>query len=198
MPNRNSPPPPTLVYKERRVANLGCGERLIKGATNVDLFAKEADIMHDLNQYPYPFSDNTFDEIHAWNVIEHLDDVIEAMKEIHRIGTDGCRVYIRVPHFRSACLYEDLTHKHGFAWRSFDLLSEKGTIYGDYANFRYKIISRKFTPYLFPALYRALSSIPSLTDNFLSKFIPMASIEFTLQVRKAPKAQTISNVLPYE
>lgn len=183
----NSPAPPTPSNSERRIANLGCGERHIKGAVNIDLFAQNADIRHDLNQYPYPFLENSFDEIHAWNVIEHLDDVIAAMHEIHRIGTDGCLVHIRVPHFRSACLYEDLTHKHGFAWRSFDLLTQEGTIYGDYAKCRYQIISRRFTPYLLPALYRALSRFPSLTDNLFSKFIPMASIEFILQVKKAPK-----------
>lgn len=176
-------------YKERRIANLGCGERHIEGAINIDLFSKNADVRHDLNLFPYPFTDSTFDEIHAWNVIEHLDDTIEVMHEIHRIGADGCLVHIRVPHFRSACLYEDLTHKRGFAWRSFDIFTEDGLIYGDYAKCRYKIVSREFTPYLLPVLYRALSRLPSLTDNLLSKFIPMASIKFTLQIEKARKPE---------
>lgn len=30
------------------------------------------DIVHDLNVLPYPFEDNTFDEIHAYQVLEHL------------------------------------------------------------------------------------------------------------------------------
>lgn len=180
-----------------RIANLGCGERFIEGAVNVDLFASRADVRHDLNQYPYPFSDDAFDEIHAWNVIEHLDDVVAAMHEIHRIGADGSLVHIRVPHFRSACLYEDLTHRHGFAWRSFDIFLEEGSIYGNYASCRYEIISRRFTPYLIPMLYRALSRFPSLTDNLLSKYIPMASIEFTLRVRKGP-APTADPLSPHQ
>lgn len=167
-----------------RIANLGSGERIIAGAVNVDFFSRQADVRHNLNQYPYPFPDNTFQLIHAWNVIEHLDDVIAAMQEIHRIGSDGCEVHIRVPHFRSACLYEDLTHRHGFAWRSFDIFLEDGQIYGDYAKCRFEIVSRRYTPYLLPILYRLLSSMPSLTDNLLSKYIPMASIEFILRIRK--------------
>ena len=168
-----------------RVLNLGCGERAIEGAVNVDYYASNADVRHNLNIYPYPLEDSGFDEIHAWNIIEHLDDVIAAMHEIHRIGDDGCLVHIRVPHFRSACLYEDLTHRHGFAWRSFDIFVEGGSVYGEYARCRYEIVSRRFTPYAIPALYRALSWMPSLTDNLLSKYIPMASIEFVLRVRKS-------------
>lgn len=30
------------------------------------------DVIHDLNVFPYPFEDNTFDEVHAYEVMEHL------------------------------------------------------------------------------------------------------------------------------
>jgi SAM-dependent methyltransferase len=30
------------------------------------------DIVHDLNILPWPFEDNSFDEIHAYNILEHL------------------------------------------------------------------------------------------------------------------------------
>lgn len=168
----------------RRIANLGAGRDWMEGAVNIDFFAENADVRHDLNVVPYPFADDSFDEIFAMNIIEHLDDVVGVMREIHRIGVDGCVVNIRVPHFRSACLYEDVTHKHGFAWKSFDIFLEDGAVYGEYAEFRYEILSRSYTPYLFPLLYRLLSRIPILTDNLLSKFVPMASIMFKLRVRK--------------
>lgn len=167
-----------------KVANLGNGNLYVEGFTNVDLFAARADVRHDLDIFPYPFEDSSFDEIRAHNIVEHLTDVVAVMRELHRIGKDGCLVTIRVPHFRSACLYEDLTHRHGFAWRSFDIFVDHGEVYGDYADFRYEIVSRAYTPYLVPLLYRVLSRVPLLTDHLLSKFIPMASIEFVLKVRK--------------
>lgn len=30
------------------------------------------DVVHDLNVFPWPFADNTFDEVHAYEVMEHL------------------------------------------------------------------------------------------------------------------------------
>lgn len=31
-----------------------------------------ADVVHDLENIPYPFEDSTFDEVHAYEVLEHL------------------------------------------------------------------------------------------------------------------------------
>jgi SAM-dependent methyltransferase len=166
------------------ILNLGCGEQYEDEAVNVDYYASRVDVRHDLDSIPYPFADNTFDEIRCYNVIEHLEKVIPVMEELYRIGRPGCRVLIRVPHFRSACLYEDLTHKHGFAWRSFDIFTEGGSVYGDYSSACYRILSRAYTPYKFKSLYRLLSRVPVVTDNLLSKYIPMASILFTLEVQK--------------
>lgn len=168
----------------KRTVNLGCGESPLEGAVNVDLYSSSADVRHDLNTRPYPFPDDSFDVVHAMNVIEHLHDVIGAMEEIHRISARGGIVHIRVPHFRSACLYEDLTHVKGFAWRSFDIFTEASTVYGHYTKARYEILSRKYTPYIFAPLYSVLSAMPVLTDNLLSKYIPMASILFEMKVVK--------------
>lgn len=167
-----------------RVANIGSGLQYLEGAINVDLYADSVDVRHDLASFPYPFPDDAFDCIYAMNIVEHLPDTIGVMRELHRIGAAGAILHLRVPHFRSACLYEDITHVRGFAWRSFDIFLKDGDVYGNYASFRYEMISRRYTPYLLPVLYRVLSRFPRLTDNLLSKFIPMASIEFQLRVMK--------------
>lgn len=168
----------------KSILNLGCGEQYEEGAVNVDYYASRADVRHDLDTIPYPFAENSFDEIRCHNVIEHLKEVIPVMEELYRVGKPGCRVTIRVPHFRSACLYEDLTHKHGFAWRSFDIFTDDGRVYGNYSSVRYRIVSREYTPYKCRWFYRLLSRMPVLTDNLLSKYVPMASILFVLDVNK--------------
>lgn len=118
------------------------------------------------------------------NVIEHLDDVFQTMAEIHRIGKPGGLVEIGVPHFRSACLYEDITHKRSFVWRTLDIFCDKGTIYGNYSRALFTMESRRYAPYKLRWLYDLLSKIPVLTDNLLSKYVPMASIHFRLRIVK--------------
>lgn len=68
----------------RRELLIGCGNRREKALTGdlirpeweglVTLDASAAakpDVVHDLDVLPYPFEDNTFDEIHAVEVLEH-------------------------------------------------------------------------------------------------------------------------------
>ena len=43
-----------------------------KNLTTLDIDpSTKPDIVHDLNVLPYPFADNSFDEIHAYEVLEH-------------------------------------------------------------------------------------------------------------------------------
>ena len=167
-----------------RVLNLGSGNSYVEGETNIDFYATKVDVRHDLNVLPYPFPDNSFDQIRCMNILEHLENPVAVMRELHRIGSNGCTVAIRVPHFRSASVAEDITHRRGFAWRTFDMFTAQSDLYGEYMPEKFEIVSRQFTPYLVPFLYRILSRAPMLTDHLLSKFIPMASISFLLRVHK--------------
>lgn len=68
----------------RRELLLGAGSRRIKtiynehmarefvGLTTLDVVeTHKPDVLHDLTVLPLPFDDNTFDEIHAYEVLEH-------------------------------------------------------------------------------------------------------------------------------
>lgn len=104
-----------------RILNLGSGRKRIRGAVNVDISPDVgADVVHDLHCIPWPLPSSTFDEIHAYDVIEHLDDVVKAMEEVHRLCRPAARVYITVPHFSSANAFTDITHRHQFSCFSFD------------------------------------------------------------------------------
>src|SRR5271163_790248 len=100
--------------------NLGCGRKHIEGAVNVDLSASIApDVAYDLNTRPWPFGSDSFEHVYAYDVIEHLDDVIGTMNEIHRVCRNGARVEITVPHFECANAFTDPTHQHAFGYSSF-------------------------------------------------------------------------------
>jgi len=94
-----------------RKLNLGSGRFPKKGYINVDLFEK-ADLKCDLNKFPYPFKENSFDVIEADHVLEHLEDPFKVMKEIHRIAKNNAKVIIRVPHFSRG--FTNPEHKRGF------------------------------------------------------------------------------------
>ena len=65
-----------------KMLDLGCGNAKRPGAVGVDFNDRTAaDIVHNLNSFPYPFEDASFDEIYLDNVLEHLDDVMGVMEE---------------------------------------------------------------------------------------------------------------------
>jgi predicted SAM-dependent methyltransferase len=63
-----------------RILDLGCGNKKRPGAIGVDGNSRTvADVIHDLNAFPYPFPESNFDEIYLDNVLEHLDNVLGVM-----------------------------------------------------------------------------------------------------------------------
>jgi SAM-dependent methyltransferase len=98
-----------------------------KGYINLDACeAVKPDRIWDLNNYPYPFEDNTFEEILAYSILEHLDDLIAVMEELHRIGKPGAKLDIRVPYWDGYGFASDPTHKRMFTEHTFDFFTGKG------------------------------------------------------------------------
>jgi SAM-dependent methyltransferase len=96
-----------------RKLNLGSGQFLKEGFINVDYYSTSTpDILHDLNQIPYPFEDNYFELVEADHVLEHLADPFKVMGELRRICVPGATIHIRVPHFSRGFTHAD--HKRGF------------------------------------------------------------------------------------
>ena len=72
---------------KRVIINLGCGKTRIPESIGVDAveIPETVDVIHDLNETPYPFDNGFADEIHFYHVLEHLDDPVAKLEEIHRI-----------------------------------------------------------------------------------------------------------------
>jgi len=96
--------------------NLGCGNDIRKDFINLDVVKLPGvNIVHDLNKLPLPFKDESFDYILAKDVLEHVNDYVSLLKELHRILRKGGIIKIIVPHYRSRNAYTDPTHKTFFA-----------------------------------------------------------------------------------
>ncbi len=123
--------------------NVGCGNDIKQGWTNLDFKRiSGVDVVQDINKTPWPFKANSFDEVLCQDVLEHSDDVISVMNEIHRILKPNGIVLIRVPHFTSAGAFTDPTHRHFFGWGSFNYF-QKASKYHYYADFSFEIVKRK-------------------------------------------------------
>jgi len=104
------------------VVNIGCGPTRIPDSVGLDRVPIDdfVDIVHDLNITPYPFQENSVDEIHIYHVLEHLTDPISKLEDLHRILKPGGIIHIRVPHFSSMGAFTDMTHIRPFGYMSFD------------------------------------------------------------------------------
>jgi SAM-dependent methyltransferase len=105
----------------KQILDVGCGRNKVRGAIGLDRYAVPGvDIIHDLDQYPYPFRNGSFDEIHARHVIEHVELVGKFMDELHRIGKPGARYFINTPHYSYSNSWRDPTHRWHFSSYSFE------------------------------------------------------------------------------
>lgn len=159
--------------------NLGSGEFPKPGFLNVDYYSiTPPDVRHDLDIFPYPFEDNTFEVIEADHCLEHLRDPFAVMREIYRIAKPGAIVRIRVPHFSRGFTHAD--HKRGFDV-TFPYYFNP-TFQGGYMGIPLRLRKVRLTwfaqPYLkktvlAPAIFYAASAVGKVIDFFanLSPFL---------------------------
>lgn len=96
--------------------DLGCGSNKAEGAYGVDIHPYPGvDQVLDVNHTPWDLPDNQFTSIRSLHVIEHVDNVVGFMRELHRVCQAGAEVYIETPHFSSCNSWNDPTHKAHFS-----------------------------------------------------------------------------------
>lgn len=108
--------------------NLGCGQRLLAGYVNVDRFGAP-DLHCDLEQFPWPWTDDSMDEVVMSHVLEHLgatsDAFIRIMQELYRVCRAGAIIQVTVPHPRHDTFLADPTHVRPITPLMFSLFSKK-------------------------------------------------------------------------
>lgn len=95
--------------------NLGCGFRKRDGYRNVDKFEGcSPDEIVDLERFPWPWPDDSVDEVVMSHVLEHLGAETEVyfniFRELYRVCQHGAVVNITVPHPRHDTYMADPTH----------------------------------------------------------------------------------------
>jgi SAM-dependent methyltransferase len=109
-----------------KILEVGSGpNRLFPHSTTLDIFAGcEPDILHDLNAPPYPIPDDAYDLVVCLHVLEHVQNLVGATTELHRVLKPGGLLFVEVPYFTSVHFYTDPTHVHAFTSKSFEYYVE--------------------------------------------------------------------------
>lgn len=123
---------------DKRTLQLGCGDLAMPGAVNHDLYkhADHIDVEHDLENFPWPWSDESFDRIVAIDVFEHLAaEVQQWLDECWRILTPGGLLELRVPYYAHENAFTDPTHKRFFAPKTFDYWDRNKPMHIDFGKY---------------------------------------------------------------
>ncbi|PHG59746.1 class I SAM-dependent methyltransferase [Bacillus toyonensis] len=108
--------------------HLGCGRTILEGWINLDIAPVDGvDVTADLNQCkekPLPFDDNSIDEFFASHLLEHIQQPLNLMEELHRIAKPNATMICHVPYGSSDDAFEDPTHVQQFFLNSFAYYSQ--------------------------------------------------------------------------
>jgi SAM-dependent methyltransferase len=122
-----------------RVLDIGCGINKIPGAIGMDINPlSAADIVHDLDDLPYPFANDQFDEVVGRHVIEHVRDPMAVMSELHRITRPGGVIRLVAPHWTNPDFATDLTHRNHLNSYSFRNMIEGREVFPFYTEARFR------------------------------------------------------------
>lgn len=127
--------------------DLGCGNTPRDGFEGVDIAGDKAKHKVDLFRFPWPWEDNSVEEIHASHFLEHIparevedrdyngcgvafagkehnrflgqDMLFAFMDEAWRVLKPGGFMHVIVPHLRSDRAFQDPTHRRFFCEATF-------------------------------------------------------------------------------
>lgn len=89
--------------------NFGSARDRIKEFTNVDAmdWIGNTDVIHDMNEFPYPFDSNTIEEVRSVENLEHISfkKTQLVLREFCRILKPGGKLHIQVPDCGKAMEY---------------------------------------------------------------------------------------------
>lgn len=170
---------------------IGCGRHPMDGWLNTDC-RKLPGVDRVVNlEEPLPWEDNTFGEVYGRAVIEHVSNIQQLIRELHRVTKPGGILHFQVPHPSGIFTFRDWTHVTFFTLHSFDFYFEGTPFDFYYPDVRLEMVERRmeFTTGKFQFL-NFISWIvnrhPVLQDIWerFCWIFPMDNIIFTLKVVK--------------
>jgi SAM-dependent methyltransferase len=176
--------------------NLGAGKDIRFDYVNHDIADIDGiDVVHNLNDLPWPWEEGRFDKIIALDVLEHLDDFFPVMEEMHRILKANGIVKIKVPYWNSAFCYIDPTHKQAIHEMTFHFMDPDKEICQTrdyYTTARFNIVEEVFVlipflPYLpipFVGKIRVKNKVAKRIVGFLGNLFSNVILDLEVILKK--------------
>lgn len=132
----------TVIIDDRKVKlDLACGQTPRAGFRGVDLFTGDERV--DLLSFPWPWADNSVDEVVCSHFVEHIpmgyvdgagfvhalaapgrrDLLFAFFDEMHRVLKPGGRAEIVVPYVQHRRAFQDPTHRRFIPEETFNYLN---------------------------------------------------------------------------
>lgn len=183
------------------IIELGCGPNKSPGAIGIDMLELPGvDITHNLEE-PLSFvPDNCVDELRSSHLLEHVDNLDQLIREIHRILKPKGRHVAVVPHFSNPYYYSDYTHQRFFGLYTFDYFASEETklkrpVPNFYGTVKFDIVKRhlNFKSHftirnMFKQVIKRLVNINGYTQEYYEEvfchIIPCSDIKFIMTPRK--------------
>ncbi len=127
--------------KGKKRLNLGCGNDCRQGYVNCDIYPyRGVDLFVDFNNLPFPFKENTFDEILCLKIGMYIKNFNEYMEELHRIAKPNAIIKMTGNYYNSQGSIKDPLHRRSFCLDSFDPYCDPDDPY--HGSFKFKIINK--------------------------------------------------------
>jgi predicted SAM-dependent methyltransferase len=134
---------PVADHAQKVRLNIGCGEDYRPGFINTDWSHNvKAEKHFDLSVFPWPFDDNSADEVHMIDVLEHTFDSHRGICEVHRILKPGGLFVCHVPYAKSDGAFQAIEHKSYYTEKSFDYYCDPNK-YPSYTGPSFQMVSVK-------------------------------------------------------
>jgi SAM-dependent methyltransferase len=168
------------------ILDIGCGASKTPGSVGLDISPDTAaDIVHSLDDFPYPIEDSTFDQILMQDVIEHVAEPIRVFEELHRIARPGARIQLRTPHFSSVLAYGDPTHRHYFSTIAIRSLAEPR--FAHYTDVRFATVHvtlDMWLPFRVSGLSVLFNRLQGTYEKYFAFIFPTMNIRAEFEVLK--------------
>ena len=161
----------------KKILHLGGGNEYIPGWINIDISGRKLDLKFDLNNCKsekLPFENNTIDGFYMSHVFEHISDTLSLMSELYRVGKNGSKFFIRLPHGSSDDAWEDPTHVRAYFESSFVYFSQPAYSRADYgfiADWQVNKITLIVNPDLLQNDFNVAYNLVKLNRNLVNEMI---------------------------